>query len=122
MLNSIFELSANTTVTLTASAVIICTIASLLLGVLAACIYMYKNSYTKNFVLTLALLPAMVQIVIMLVNGNLGTGIAVLGAFGPFASAPSPAQRAKSAVSFLQWQSGLQPEWAISAMPFCFCL
>jgi uncharacterized membrane protein YhiD involved in acid resistance len=98
VLNSIFELSANTTVTLTASAVIICTIASLLLGVLAACIYMYKNSYTKNFVLTLALLPAMVQIVIMLVNGNLGTGIAVLGAFGliRFRSVPGTAREISS--------------------------
>lgn len=46
------------------------------LGVLL--VYMYKNTYSKNFVVTLALLPAMVQIVILLVNGNLGTGVAVL--------------------------------------------
>ena len=38
----------------------------------------YKNTYTKSFVVTLALLPAMVQIVIMLVNGNLGAGVAVM--------------------------------------------
>lgn len=44
--------------------------------------------------MTLALLPAMVQIVIMLVNGNLGTGIAVLGAFSlvRFRSAPGSAR------------------------------
>ena len=93
MLNSILELS-DTTTTLTTQTVIICTIASLILGVLAACIYMYKNTYTKSFVMTLALLPAMVQIVIMLVNGNLGTGIAVLGAFSlvRFRSAPGSAR------------------------------
>ncbi|OJG73352.1 hypothetical protein RV11_GL001132 [Enterococcus phoeniculicola] len=42
---------------------------------------MYRNIYTKNFVVTLAVLPVLVQLVIMLVNGNLGTGVAVLGAF-----------------------------------------
>ena len=42
---------------------------------------MYKNEYSKNFVVTLALLPAIVGAVILMVNGNLGTGIAVMGAF-----------------------------------------
>ena len=42
---------------------------------------MYRNVYTKNFVITLAVLPVLVQSVIMLVNGNLGTGVAILGAF-----------------------------------------
>lgn len=48
---------------------------------LVALLHMYKNSYSKNFILTLIILPAIVQAVIMLVNGNLGTGVAVLGAF-----------------------------------------
>lgn len=61
--------------------VVLCTIASILLGLVVALVYMYKSSYTKNFVITLVLLPALVQIVIMLVNGNLGTSVAVLGAF-----------------------------------------
>ena len=42
---------------------------------------MYNNEYSKNFVVTLALLPAIVGAVILMVNGNLGTGIAVMGAF-----------------------------------------
>lgn len=61
--------------------VVICTIVSIMLGLVVACVYMYKSSYTKNFVITLVLLPALVQIVIMIVNGNLGTSVAVLGAF-----------------------------------------
>ena len=60
---------------------IICTLASLALGFVAACIFRFKNPSNKSFVVTLALLPAVVQLVIMLVNGNLGIGLAVMGAF-----------------------------------------
>lgn len=65
-----------------------------MLGIIGALVYMYKSSYTKGFVITLALMPAIVQIVIMLVNGNLGTGVAVMGAFSlvRFRSAPGGAK------------------------------
>ncbi|MFQ9127225.1 MAG: hypothetical protein ACLR4Z_11120 [Butyricicoccaceae bacterium] len=43
---------------------------------------MYKNTCTQSMAVTLALLPAMVQVIILLVNGNLGAGVAVSGAFG----------------------------------------
>ncbi len=56
-------------------------VCSLLLGALVALIYAYHNSYHQSFMVTLALLPAIVQMVILLVNGNLGTGVAVMGAF-----------------------------------------
>ncbi|KGL39084.1 DUF4956 domain-containing protein [Listeria newyorkensis] len=55
--------------------------ASVLLGVLVACVHMYRNTYSQSFIVTLTILPILVQSVIMLVNGNVGTGIAVLGAF-----------------------------------------
>ena len=76
------------------SAFFICTAVSLLLGVGAALLSMYKAKYTRSFVLTLALLPAMVQIIIMMVNGNIGAGVAVAGAFGliRFRSAPGSAR------------------------------
>lgn len=54
---------------------------SLVLGLIMAVSYMYRTRYTKSFVVTLALLPAVVCVVIMLVNGNVGTGVAVAGAF-----------------------------------------
>lgn len=75
-----------------------CTVASIILGIGVACVYMYKNVYNRNFVITLALLPAMVQVVISLVNGNLGTGIAVLGAFSlvRFRSVPGSAREISS--------------------------
>lgn len=70
--------------------IIVCTLVSLILGLLIALVYMYRSSYSKNFVITLVLLPCIVQIVISLVNGHMGTGIAVMGAFSliRFRSAP----------------------------------
>ena len=66
---------------ITLSAFLICTGVSLLLGLGSALLCMYKSSYTQSFILTLAMLPALVQMVIMLVNGNIGAGVAVAGAF-----------------------------------------
>lgn len=84
-----------TTGNMTIEAAFICTAVSLVLGVLIAVIYMAQGSYyTKNYVITLALLPALVQVVIMLVNGNLGTGVAIMGAFSlvRFRSLPGSAK------------------------------
>lgn len=76
MLNNLISNSQNLTVT-----TLICLACALILGLIIAFIYMYKSTYSKSFVITLALLPAMVQTVILLVNGNLGVGVAVMGAF-----------------------------------------
>lgn len=62
--------------------VAICTMTSLVLGVIAALVYMHKSSCTKNFAITIALLPIIVQALIMLVSENMGAaGIAALGVF-----------------------------------------
>jgi uncharacterized membrane protein YhiD involved in acid resistance len=66
---------------LTISDALIATSASLILGLVVSLTYMNSGSYSKNFVISLVMLPALVQIVIMMVNGNLGTGVAVMGAF-----------------------------------------
>ena len=79
MLDSI--LSSVTESAVTAGEFALCTGASLLLGAIIALIYMYRNTVSKDFAVTLALLPVIVQVIITLVNGNLGTGIAVAGAF-----------------------------------------
>ena len=70
------------------------TLCSLLIGLFIAVMYMIKNNYSKSFVITIALLPATVQMVIMLVNGNIGAGVAVAGAFSlvRFRSAPVSAK------------------------------
>jgi len=90
MLESI--LSASTDLTL--AQYLILTGASLLLGLLSALVYMYRNTYTKGFVLALVLLPTVVQTVILLVSGNLGAGVAVAGTFSlvRFRSVPGGAR------------------------------
>ena len=67
---------------LTIQNALLCTIVSLVLGFLIAAVYMSQGAFSKNFVITLVMLPLLVQMIIMLVNGNLGTSVAVLGAFG----------------------------------------
>ena len=70
-----------TTGNLTAASAIICILAALVLGLMIAFTYMRSGTYTKSFIISLVLLPSLVQIIIMMVNGNLGTGVAVVGAF-----------------------------------------
>ena len=60
---------------------VICTFIALGLGILIALVYRIQHVASRNFMLTLAILPSLVQFVIMMVNGNLGTGVAVVGAF-----------------------------------------
>ena len=100
MLNSWFQsiLVNETTAAFSLGTFLACTAASLVLGIVIAVIYMYRNTYTKGFVVTLALMPAIVQMVIMLVNGNLGTGVAVMGAFSlvRFRSVPGTAREISS--------------------------
>ena len=73
---------------------LLCLGCSLVLGLFMALAYKYRTRYTKSFVITLALLPAVVCIVIMMVNGNIGAGVAVAGAFSlvRFRSVPGTAK------------------------------
>ena len=73
----------------------LCLFFSLLIGLMMAFAYMYRTRYTKSFVVTLALLPAVVCVVIMMVNGNVGAGVAVAGAFSlvRFRSVPGTAKK-----------------------------
>lgn len=60
---------------------IYCLLTSLVLGLFIALIHMYKTKCSQGFIITLALLPSMVTVIILMVNGNIGTGIAVAGTF-----------------------------------------
>ena len=73
---------------------LLCIGTSLVIGLIIAFSYMYRTRYTKSFVITLSLLPAVVCVVIMMVNGNVGTGVAVAGAFSlvRFRSVPGTAK------------------------------
>lgn len=78
MLNSILE-STVSTVSLTS--ILLCSLCSIVLGFLIALIHKVTSKYSKNFLITIAILPLLVQIVIIMVNGNLGTSVAIVGAF-----------------------------------------
>lgn len=77
MLRSIFHVG-----TFSIEAVIVSMITALVLGMGIACLYKREDSFHSHFTVILAVLPLLVQSVIMIVNGNLGTSVAVLGAFG----------------------------------------
>ena len=73
---------------------LLCSAASILLGITAAFVMTRGVHTTQSFCITIAVLPLAVQTVIMLVNGDLGAGVAVAGAFGlvRFRSAPGSAR------------------------------
>ncbi len=92
MLNSVL------TGTFTIQSFLLCTACSIILGGIVAWVHSKFNNSSKGFVMTIALMPAIVQMVIMLVNGNLGTGVAVMGAFSlvRFRSIPGHAKEITS--------------------------
>ena len=76
MLESIFN-----TVNISLTNLLICISVSIIIGLMISLTHMKTTKYTRNFIETLAILPLLVSIVILMVNGNLGTGVAVAGAF-----------------------------------------
>lgn len=59
----------------------ICVVVSIILGFIVALLHMKTTRSNQNFINTLVILPTLVTVVILLVNGNLGTSVAVVGAF-----------------------------------------
>lgn len=104
-MDSIFSSVIGTEVTVTTY--IICLVCSLICGVIAAFAAGFKNRVSKSFLVALVLLPMIVHTVITMVNGNIGTGVAVMGAFSlvRFRSVPG---KAKDIVAiFLAMTAGL---------------
>lgn len=96
MLNTIFKgiFDTQSTVVISVPEFLLCIAVTLVIGLILAGVYTYRNRYTKSFLVTLALLPAIVCVVIMMVNGNVGAGVAVAGAFSlvRFRSVPGTAK------------------------------
>lgn len=109
MPDSIFKGLFDTDMTsvISVSDFLLCTGVSLCIGLILAFAFMYHSRYTKSFIMTLALLPAVVCVVIMMVNGNIGAGVAVAGAFSlvRFRSVPGTAK--EITMLFLAMASGL---------------
>ncbi len=92
MFNSIFDTTSSINIDIVSF--LICMGVALILGIFMAKIYAFKTKCTKGFISTLALLPIVVSMVIIMVNGNIGTGVAVAGAFSlvRFRSVPGSAK------------------------------
>ena len=109
MIDNLFRSLFDTdmTVVITPAEFITCLGVSLGIGLILAALYQYHTRYTRSFVVTLALLPAVVCVVIMMVNGNVGTGVAVAGTFSlvRFRSAPGTAR--EICAIFLAMAAGL---------------
>ena len=97
----------STSVTISITDFLLCVGVALVLGVFLAVVYAVKSRYTKSFLITLGILPAVVCIVIMMVNGNVGAGVAVAGAFSlvRFRSAPGTAK--EICIIFISMAAGL---------------
>lgn len=80
MLKSLFDSTSTSSIELWA--ILVCSLVSIILGVIIAYTHKKTSTYSKNFLITLAVLPVLVQTVMIMVNGNLGTSVAILGAFG----------------------------------------
>lgn len=83
---------------LTLPAFLVCTAVSLVLGIATAFLSMYRSKCSQGFAVTVAVLPAIVQIVILLVNGATSARASPLpGRSASCAFAPCPARRGRSA-------------------------
>ena len=104
-MSAIFE--PITTTDMNGTSFLICTLIALVCGCIVAATASFRSHPSKSFLVSLILLPAIVSTVIVMVNGNIGTGVAVMGAFSlvRFRSVPG---KAKDIVSiFLAMTSGL---------------
>ena len=84
----------STASSLTAGSFLLCSATSLILGLAIALIFKFRSKISNGFMVTLAILPLIVQVVITLVNGNIGAGVAVMGVFSlvRFRSIPGSAK------------------------------
>ena len=93
MLNTLFSgIFSSTTQTIAVPQFLLGIAVALAIGIFLAAVYSYKTKYTKSFVVTLALLPAVVCVVIMMVNGNVGAGVAGAFSLVRFRSVPGTAK------------------------------
>lgn len=123
MLNTIIN-SAD----LTLQSELICMAVSLLCGLMLSFTANKKNQTTSSYRMSLILLPAIVQIVILIVNGNLGVGVAVAGSFSLVRFRSLPGKATDIVYLFLAMAVGLctgmgYVEFALLSTVFlCLCI
>lgn len=109
MLESIFS-SVATTDTLSFEVAITTILASLVLGFVISLVYMFthrKENYSKNFLITLIMLPAIISIIILLVGNNVARAFSLAGAFSLIRFRSAPGDPIDIAYVFLTLAIGL---------------
>ena len=124
MLDNLFRgiFDTNMTSVIAVSDFLVCVGCALAIGLILAGCYMYRTRYTKSFVATLALLPAVVCVVIMMVNGNVGTGVAVAGAFSLVRFRSVPGSAKEIGAIFLAMGTGLVVGMGYLGYAFLFAI
>lgn len=80
---------------------------SLLVGIIISFLYNIRSNSSKNFLNTLAIMPSIVALLIVMVNGNVGTGVAVAGAFSLVKFRSVPGTSREIGAIFLAMASGI---------------
>lgn len=106
----------------TAEGYFICLIFALVCGIIAALTSSFRNKTSKSFIIALILLPVIVETVIVMVNGNVGTGVAVMGAFSLVRFRSVPGKAKDIAAIFLAMTAGLTCATGYVAMAILFTL
>lgn len=101
---------------------LICILSSLVIGLIIAVMYTYKNEYSGSFIVTLAMIPAIVCAVIMMVNGNVGAGVATAGAFSLVRFRSLPGTAKEIGILFLAMGTGLITGMGYIAYGFLFAV
>lgn len=101
---------------------LLCIVCSLVIGIILAVAYMSHARYTKSYIMTLAVLPAIVCVVIMMVNGNIGTGLAVAGAFSLVRFRSVPGSAKEITMLFLAMGTGLLTGMGYIGFGFVFAI
>lgn len=86
---------------------IVCILLALIIGIIFSFMCYYKNDSSQSFLITTAMIPATVTIVIALVNGNIGAGIATAGAFGLVRFRSAPGKAKEICIIFISMAVGL---------------
>ncbi|MCI1305748.1 MAG: DUF4956 domain-containing protein [Lachnospiraceae bacterium] len=121
MMENLFT-SVITNGALTGAAFLACTAGSLLLGALIAFLYLLTERTSRSFLITLIILPAVIQMIIMLVNGNIGAGVAVAGAFSLVRFRSVPGNGKEISTIFLTMAVGLATGMGYIAVAVVFAV
>lgn len=106
MFSSIFENSTSTGLDFESAGLLL--VSGIILGIIIAFFYMITTKqYTKNFLVSLGILPLLVATAIIMVNGNLGVSFAVAGIFGLIRFRSIPGNSKEILATFLTVVVGL---------------